>query len=216
MTDARDESSLGDDTPDLVDATVDDTPVVDTTPPIDADDFDFGEFLDGARPNHRSVKLYMRPDLIGRMEELAAQIVDDHNVGDDDPRVAEFTSTREAFLDSGRWFTVQARSGEWVEAKRKALAKRFGCEIKSDGTLSDGKRRTEALSAITTELLAEQIVFPTRGVSAERLAALAERSPTEFRKLLVAQGMANSSLAETAKVMTVDFSRAPSTATQSS
>lgn len=208
-----DESSLGDDGPEYVDPAAG---VINTTELVEPEDFDFTEFLQGARPDRRSVRLYMRPDLIGRMEELADAIGGLGDVGEDHPLVVEFEATRDAFHASGRWFTVEARSGEWVDHIRKAMAKDYSLKINRDGTLSDGPRRQEAISAITMRLLAEQIVTPSTGVTPEALAELAQRSPNEIRKLLVAQGIANGSLAETAKVLTVDFSHAPSTSTRSS
>lgn len=213
-TDRRDESSLGDEGPDFVQAVSD--AVVDTTPDVSADDFDFEAFLQGARPSHRSVRLYMRPDLVATMEELADRLqAAGDTIEDDDPLLAEFLATKQAFYASGRWFTLEGRSGEWIDATRKTMAAKYGLKVEKDGTLGEGKQRAEALQAIMVRLLAEQIVTPSN-VTPEGLATLAERSPSEFRKLLAAQGIVNSSLAELAKVLTVDFSHAPSTATRNS
>lgn len=218
-TDTRDESALGDDHADLVGTAppLEDA-VVDTTPPLDAETFSIDEFLQGVRPNQRSVKLYMRADLIGALDELGEQIEklpDDTDDATLEALVKRFNETRDAFYASGRWFTVRSRSQEWLNAITKTIAQEFGVAIKEDGTLSKTPRQAELYQALTCEALAQQIVSPA-GVTRQHMIALSDSTPSEFRKLLVAQEMANSSLAQNAKVLTADFSPAPSADTSSS
>lgn len=231
-TNQRDESSLGDDRPDLVDDLTDsyaDTADLGTVQVHDEtdedpnpDDFSLDDFLAGARPALRSIRLFMRPDLIADLDELAATI---DRLPDDDDRlpdlVQRFNDTRDAFYASGRRFVVQSRSGEWIEKVNRDMAHARGFKVREDGTLSNGNgndaaaRRSQALQDITCELLARQIVSPA-GVTAAKLAELAELLPTEFAKLLAAQGVANRAQAQNAKVLSADFSRGSSAATPSS
>lgn len=216
MTDMRDESALGEDT-DLVPEPgqpvppENDVELVDVSPPLDPEDFDFDAFLEGARPFRRAVRLFMRADLIAEMDELAGQINNAPQGADTTKLVTQFYATKDAFYASGRWFVLEARSPEWVEAARKELAKEFGLSIKKSGELGDGPRREEALEQMTHEMLRRQIVTPTK-VSRDNLEKLAARSPGEYRKLLVTQGFVNANLAERSGVLTVDFSRGPSAA----
>lgn len=219
MTDMRDESALGEGT-DMVPepgqpALENDVELVDVSPPLDPDDFDFDAFLEGARPFRRAVRLFMRADLVADLDEISAQIVNAPKDADTTSLVERFDAVKAEFYASGRWFVLESRSAEWVEAQRKLLAKEFGLSIKKTGELGDGPRREEALEQMTHELLRRQIVTPTV-VSREGLATLAERSPGEYRKLLVTQGFVNSNLAERSGVLTVDFSRGPSAATEGS
>lgn len=218
MTDMRDESALGEDA-DMVPEPgqrVEGEPqevleTVDVSPPLDPEDFDFDAFLEGARPFRRATRLFMRADLIAELDELGAQIQNAPKGTDTTELVARFYEVKAAFYDSGRWFVLEARSPEWFELARKELAKEFGLSIKKSGELGDGPRREEALEQMTHEMLLRQIVTPT-GVSRSGLTKLAERSPGEYRKLLVTQGFVNANLAERSGVLTVDFSRGPSVA----
>src|SRR5690349_14432719 len=86
------------------------------------EDFDFDEFLAGARPTRRAAKLYMRADLVGALEELAQTIEADGGDPGEDER---FRALYEQFHASGRWFTVEKKSGEWLREFRKETAYRL-------------------------------------------------------------------------------------------
>src|SRR5690242_13568359 len=115
-----------DDERSLADAIPAPSPVVDATPAVSAEDFDFEDFLAGARPTRRAAKLYMRADLIGELEELAQTIEADGGDPGDDPRFRELYET---FHASGRWFTVEKKSGEWETKHRKDTARRLGLKL---------------------------------------------------------------------------------------
>ena len=227
MTDMRDEAGLGesyDPVPEpgqpmaavYDEVEQDPTPeTVDVSPELDPEDFDMDAFLEGVRPFRRAVRLFMRADLVAEMDELGGQINNAPAGTDTSTLVEQFYAKKAAFYDSGRWFVLEARSPEWVEVQRKEMAKEYGLSIKKTGELGDGPRREEALEGMTHELLRRQIVTPTK-VSRENLAKLAARSPGEYRKLLVTQGFVNSNLAERSGVLTVDFSRGPSSAAEAS
>lgn len=218
MTDMRDEATLGEDydpVPEPGQQPQDGLETVDVSPPLDPEDFDFEAFLAGARPFRRAVRLFMRADLIADLDELGARITNAPDGTDTSGLVTRFYDVKREFYDSGRWFVLEARSPEWVEAQRKEMVKEFGLSLKKDGSVGDGPRRDEALESMTHEMLLRQIVTPT-GVTRAGLAALADRSPGEYRKLLAAQGFVNANLAERSGVLTVDFSRGPSAGTEGS
>lgn len=220
MVDMRDEAGLGE-TYDPVpepgqQPQTEEVEMVDVSPPLDPEDFDFDEFLQGARPFRRAVRLFMRPDLVSEMDQLGGRINGAPEGADTTALVEQFYAVKDAFYASARWFVVESRSVEWVEQQRKELCKEFGLSIKKNGELSDGPRREEALEAMTHELLLRQIVTPSTGLTRDKLAVLAERTPGEYRKLLVTQGFVNSNLAEGSGVLTVDFSRGPSSSAEAS
>ena len=173
-----------------------DTPIIDATEPPEVEDFDFDAWLAGVRPTRRSVKLYGRADLIGRMEEIAAQIED--AVGDDaEDLIDEFETAKDAFDASARWFVVEARSPEWVDDFHRTRARAIG--------IKKGEPGERQKQQILLEQLAEQIVSPT-GITPQALVTLLDRNAGELNKLIVAMTFANTSVAESAKVLTLDFS----------
>lgn len=179
--------------------------IVDTTPDVPVEDFDFAEFLFGARPTRRSTKLYMRADLVGQLEEL---IQDLEAAGDDpatDPKVRELYDT---FHASGRWFTVEKKSGEWETKFRQDTINRLSIKVDKDGNVlsaADGL-------AIAFEQTAAQIVVPSN-VTADGLRKLYDVNQGEVNKLFLAVRLANNEMAETVRVVGPDFSSKPSTST---
>ena len=159
------------------------------------EDFDIAGWLSGVRPTRRAVKLYARADVLARMEEISGTVAD---LPDDeiDDLLAEFEQLREAFEASARWFVVEARSPEWVEDYQRTAKQAMG--IKKD----PGERQKVA---ILLGQLAEQIVTP-EGVEVAHLERLHEVNAGELNKLVVAMTMANGQVAESAKVLTLDFS----------
>jgi hypothetical protein len=177
--------------------------IVDTTPDVPLEDFDFAEFLHGARPTRRSAKLYMRADLIGQLEELIQDIEAEGGDPAEDPKVRELYDT---FHSSGRWFTVEKKSGEWETKFRQDTINRLSIKVDKDGNVlsaADGL-------AIAFEQTAAQIVVPT-GVTAEGLRELYDINQGEVNKLFLAVRLANSEMAETVRVVGPDFSSKPST-----
>lgn len=221
MPDMRDEAGLGDTVADLVPeqlptaAELQAASEVDAVPvaPVldDPDDFSFDDFLGGVTPFRRAVRLYSRPDLVAEMDQLAATIIQDKAYGATDP-VQAFNAVREQFYASGRWFVLEGRSADWVEETRKRLVAERGYTVDERGVLSDGPDREQVLEAITHEMLRLQLVTPSNA-TVEGMAALAAKVPGEYRKLLACQAFVNSTLPENSKVLTVDFSRAPSAGT---
>ena len=159
------------------------------------EDFDVASWLGGVRPTRRAVRLYGRADVLGRMEEIAGMV---ELVDDPGELLDEFDALKDAFEASSRWFVVEARSAEWVEDFRRVARQRYGL----------GKRDTiteRHQVAILLAQLAEQIVSPT-GVTPEHLERLHETNAGELNKLVVAMTMANEHVAESAKVLALDFS----------
>lgn len=177
--------------------------IVDTTPDVPVEDFDFAEFLSGARPTRRSAKLYMRADLVGQLEE---RIQDLEAAGEDpneDPKVRELY---DAFHNSGRWFTVEKKSGEWETKFRQDTIDRLSMKVDKNGkVLTEADGLTLAL-----EQTAAQIVVPTN-VTADGLRKLYAINQGEMNKLFIAVRLANTEMAETVRVVGPDFSSKPST-----
>ena len=180
---------------------IDDEPIAgfaDVTPDLpEPENFDLDAWLEGVRPTRRAVLLYGRSDVIARMEEIAGTIGDSPD-DDVDEMVEEFERLKAAFLDSGRWFVVEARSPEWVDDYRRAAKKDLGITKKDDPT------ERQKVSVLLGQL-AQQIVTP-HGVTVTALERLHETAPGELNKLIVAMTYANEQLSGTAKVLSMDFS----------
>lgn len=167
------------------------------TPTVE--DFDIDAWLGGARPVRRSIMLYARGDLIGRLEELVGLI--EHASDDDRPDLeAEAEKIQAEFLASGQTFTIEGRSSEWVDTCRDEYSKRFGLKLGAKtGTTKD---QTEYF----LRMLAEQIVVPS-GMTYEKLKRLAQISEPDVVKLMNVQATANTQVSESAGVVTRDFSQ---------
>lgn len=189
--------------------------VADTSAPADPEDFDWDDFLAGVRPTRRSVKIHPRGDLLATMDECEVQLdalALEHEeksttaarkkvIKTEFETLADrMDSLKAEFNASARWFTVEARSSEWVEKFRKGYAKDNGFTLPEDGEEIDSDKGIDMLLA----QLAEQIVVPS-GVTAKNLHRLYDVAESEVQKLLVAQGF-TSRVAASAKVLTRDFS----------
>ena len=173
---------------------------IDTSITPTVEDFDLDAWLNGARPSRRSITLYSRGDLIGRLEELVGLI---ERCDDDEQRQAfedEAEKVQREFLASGQVFTVEGRSSEWVKAYREGCAKQLGLKLGvKTGTVKD---ETE----YAMRMLAEQVVVPS-GMTYEKLKRLSEIAEPEVLKLIAAQVAANTQAAATVGVVTRDFSQ---------
>jgi len=172
---------------------------IDTNITPTVEDFDLDAWLNGARPSRRSITLYSRGDLIGRLEEFVSLI----ELAEDDEQRQGFEDEAEKvqheFLTSGQVFTVEGRSSEWVKAYRESCAKsglKLGVKT---GTVKD---ETE----YALRMLAEQVVVPS-GMTYEKLKRLSEIAEPEVMKLITAQVAANTQAAATVGVVTRDFSQ---------
>jgi ribosomal protein L27 len=176
----------------------------DSTVPPTPETFDIEAWVAGVRPNRRSVKLHPQAHVVARLEELAEEIdtaPDGRNV---DGMIDEFDRLKAQFND-GVWFTVEQRSTEWIEKCRNDIAARLGVK------LEDADRQTSV--TIMLQQLAQQVIAPT-GVTFQHLQGMFERNEGEVNKLFLAVQQANQQLAETAQVLTRDFSRRRSNGTR--
>ena len=173
---------------------------IDTSITPTVEDFDLDAWLNGARPSRRSITLYSRGDLIGRLEEFVSLI---ELAEDDEQRqVIEIAAEKvqHEFLASGQVFTLEGRSSEWVKAYREGCAKQLGLKLGvKTGTVKD---ETE----YAMRMLAEQVVVPS-GMTYEKLKRLSEIAEPEVLKLIAAQVAANTQAAATVGVVTRDFSQ---------
>lgn len=189
--------------------------IVDTSPDIDAATFDLAGFIGGVRPTRRTVALYGRADLVGAMDEAANRY--DHAQDDDEAErcLSIYEQAKAAFLASVTHWTVEKRSSEWIADRWEQYAKAHSIPL-DDGETKDLKARLRLL----TDQLAGQVVevkdhagnTVARDVTADDLRALYDANEGEFNKLLYAMTDANASFAQSARVLTRDFSRKSSTA----
>jgi hypothetical protein len=163
-------------------------------------DVDLDAWLGGARPVRRSITLYARGDLIGRLEQLVTLIEQSEGSAERAELEAEAEQVQAAFLASGQVFTIEARSSEWVDAYRADCVKRLGLKLgPKTGTMKD---QTEYF----LRMLAEQIVVPS-GMTYERLKRLAEISEPDVKRLIQVLAAANTEAAAGMSVVTRDFSQ---------
>lgn len=183
--------------------------LVDVSPEVEPEDFDFEAFLSGVRPTRRAVQVFARADLVAVMEEVAGEYAAAEDDGAPAAKrkaiAARFTEAREAFLASGRWFVLEKRSSEWIEKFRKGTAARLDITLPED----DEKMGTDDRMAMLLEQLAAQIASPT-GVTAAGLRKLYEANEGEVSKLVTAMTFVNTQLGQSAKVLARDFSLARS------
>lgn len=173
------------------------------TPTVE--DFDLDAWLNGARSVRRSITLYARGDLIGRLEELVTLI--EHSEGDERTALEdEAEQVQAAFLASGQSFTIEGRSSEWVNAYRDECVRKLG--LKLGAKTGSTKDQNEYY----LRLLAEQIVVPS-GMTYEKIKRLAEIAEPDVMKLINVQMAANTHAAESADVVTRDFSQGRSGST---
>lgn len=173
---------------------------IDTSITPTVEDFDLDAWLNGARPSRRSITLYARGDLIGRLEELVTLIKQCDGDEQRQELEDEAEKVQRTFLDSGQVFTVEGRSSEWVKAYREGCAKQLGLKLGAKtGTVKD--ERQYAL-----RMLAEQVVVPS-GMTYEKLERLSEIAEPEVMKLITAQVVANTQAADSVGVVTRDFSQ---------
>ena len=189
---------------------------VDVSPATEPEDFDFDEFLAGARPTRRAVQVFAKAHLVAEMEEMASEY--DRADSDGATRATlkgiedRFTAARAEFYGSGRWFVCEARSSERIDHVRKDAARRHGITLPPDDATGDDAMIPRAdYDTIQRAILADSIVSPS--VTEDALARMASHLPTEYPKLVVAMQQANSRLAEGAQVLTRDFSRGRSSKT---
>lgn len=159
-------------------------------------DFNLQAFIRGVRPTRRSVRLYQQADVISQLEKLAEQIEQLPDGPEVDALIDQAQELQRIFHAGGVWFTVEKRSGEWVKAFRDRTSAAIGKTADSE----DGAMH------IQLHQLAAQIVEPA-GVTAEDLYQLYEANEGEVAKLLVALTMVNEQIAESAKVISLDFSQ---------
>lgn len=184
---------------------------VDVTETQTVEDFDFESWLAGARPTRRAVKVYGRADLVAQMDEVAGGYRDDLPAARKREIAGEVERLKGEFEASGRWFVLEARSSEWQDRFRKDTAKSLGVDIASEDTPLEEltHAQVDARRVVTLHQAAAQVASPS-GVTPEGLARLGEINEGELNKIIVAAVMANSKTAQSADVLTRDFSPKPS------
>lgn len=185
--------------------------LADTSEPLSVEDFDLDAFIDGMRPTRRSVKLHERADLIGVMDSLANEIESAPESDNVDHLIDAFTAARDTFLSSTALWTVEKRSTEWLTAQREQSAKAAGIKFDKDGQTTshaDGMRLLlDQVAGQIVEINGQPVT-----VGANRLRQIYDSNEGELNKLVVAVDNVNNIAAQSANVLTKDFSQRSSTA----
>ena len=207
-------SDIDDDQP-LSTATTSAAFMRDTSPPLDAATFDMDALLGGMRPTRRTVKIHERADLLSVMDELADRIESapaDENVDD---LIDQFVTARDGFHAGVTFWTVEKRSSEWIKDNRETYAKAHKVNLDDEGDATDVK---DALAMLLNQLVG-QIVEVKRAdgtvseqpITFERLRAMYDTNEGELNKLAAALHDVTNSIAQSAKVLSRDFSQRYST-----
>lgn len=194
MTDIRDDVPLGE--------------VAPTAETVDPKDFDFESWLQGARAPERSVRVFGRPDLQARIDQIRAAVSDD-GLSDADAAAlaAEFDRVRDEMIASTMTFTLRKRSVDWVRHFRQSWCEQHGVEGRGDMSDPDdiGDR-----TALNLAQAAAMIISPA--VSAAQIERLHEINPDAATALV---GAMNSFIfyAGADHIESPDFSRRRSAGT---
>ncbi len=172
-------------------------PAQDATTPKD---FDFESWLTGARKPRTAVRIFQRPDLQARIEEIRTRVGDDDLADDEADALAdEFEQIKGGLLATSLVVTIEQRSPDWV--------KRFRTEtIKALGGQSDGIDPKDPDLALPVNLAqaSEQIISPE--LSEKQLHRLAEINPAAVGSIVTAMHVLNQT-GGTSRVESPDFSR---------
>lgn len=167
--------------PEEGDLTDEDYGIEDATEEQDAEDYDFLAFVRGVRPTRRAVTIYQRGDMRELIDVLEEKIRVAKMAGADTAEDERLLADAAAeVLGSGRRVVVEARSSDWVKQFRKDMKAR-GIDPFNKKASDEG--RSVMMTKYVNELIAGHIVYPTTGISAEAIAALAENSETEVDML---------------------------------
>ncbi|HET7398997.1 MAG TPA: hypothetical protein VFJ94_10790 [Intrasporangium sp.] len=189
--------------------------IVDSTPPLDPATFDLDDFIAGMRPTRRTVKIHERGDLIGVMDEIVDRIDSTPEDQDVNDLIAAYEQAKQAFLAHTAYWTVEKRSSEWVTDRWATYARANGLTLDKDGDTTDMKAR---LRLLIDQLVGQVVeVKPAGGapvpvqVTHERLRRMYDANEGELNKLMYAMTDANQAVAQSARVLTRDFSQRSST-----
>lgn len=196
----EDELTLGAATPDL-----DELDAEDVTGEITEEDYDFGAFVEGSRSTRLAVRPAMRGDLLAEMDTIVMQVEDAEKAGASaevvDGLVEKYTALKDEFESSRRRVVVEARSS----GRRDRLVKRLEREgLQRPGKKSTPEQHTKYTTEVMLALLADQIVFPTKGLTVDALRRLLDVNEPALNLIYAAAEKANKS---PAKVVTPDFLR---------
>ena len=161
------------------------------TPDATPQSFDFGAWLAGARPKRRSVRIYQRPDLLARIDQIRIEV--DDITDEQDPRVAdlsaEYADVVAEIRDSSLVVTLEKRTTEWVRHYRKQVCKRLGVKSNKDGDPVVSDEESDVMVQVNVAQLAEQIIHPP--VSADQLMRLREVNEEAVGQLATAMHSLN-------------------------
>jgi len=181
-------------------------PVTDITEPLDVEDFDFNEFVEGVRPGRRAVKITMRPDLVAERDKLVESFDEARGKKDTDYAeqvLGEVRALHDRIFASQRIFVIEARSESRREAIREVMAKQGRPEPNKKATRA---MRNEWTEEYVLRQLADAIITPSN-VTYEGLAKLREVGEPQINILMGAFNDVNTDPLRNVRGLTPDFSR---------
>ncbi|MGC0144469.1 hypothetical protein [Pseudactinotalea sp. Z1732] len=167
----------------------DEPEILDIPADLTPEDFDFDEFVQGARPNRHAIRVPVRGDLLGRMQMLVMRIEEAERAGQDvDELVGEYEEAKAEFEANRPLFIMEGRS----TTRRRQIEK----HLEKLGVQRPGKKATDEeygdyAKTVMLHQLADQVVHP-KGVTAEGLEALMEVNEPAVDLIYAAGQRANS------------------------
>lgn len=183
MSDKSSDESLVDDVDTDDDALIpdDDSDIEDATEDVPEEDYDFLAFVQGVRPTRRAVTLYQNNDVRAQCDLLKEKIEVSKMAGRDTSEDEELLAEAAAeIIGSGRRVIVQARSSDWSKQFRKSQRAQGVDPFKDK--VSD-EARAMMMEKYLNALIAEHIVYPATGITAEAISVLGKNNEQEAEKL---------------------------------
>jgi hypothetical protein len=187
----------------------------DATEPLDADSFDLGGFLGGKRTTRTAVLIPEKASLLGDIKKLEYRIDHAPASADVDDLIEQFEDLVGEYEAAQRFWTVEARSPEWVEQFRTEYAKANRLRLRKDGNPATERDAVLLLSAQIAEQVVE--VEPLNGgealteVSIEQVVELYDDNAVLWSLLNQTMRQVNTQVPQDEAVLTRDFSQRSST-----
>jgi hypothetical protein len=188
----------------------------DTSPPLDTATFNPVAWVQGMRPNRRTVKLYLGNDLVGQLDELADRIETAGPDVDVSADVEEFERLRQEYLAGHTYWVVEGRSSEWITKCWEDIATQKRIRLNKQADTDNQKDRLELilgqLSQQIVEVRSPDGQTSRDPISVEVLRSMFTANEREFNKLVYAMSDVNQIPSDRSEALTRNFSQRSSTA----
>ena len=165
-------------------------------------DFDFEAWLQGARAPRTAVRIFQRPDLQARVDEIQALAADDDLTDEQAAALlVEFEQVKADLLASSLIVTIEQKAPDWVKRFRTDEITERGGKV-APGT-ADPKDQDLALP-VNIAQAAEQVISPA--MTAEQIGRLYEVNPAAVAAIVTAMHVLNQT-GGASRIESPDFSR---------